>query len=319
MFSLFIMQAASYITQPMMKCGRMGWVIVLLASVPGLAAADLGSTTHPVLPPVPVEQRLETAQSVPPVADAPAVPVETTPEKEFWFPVGEELVYDIYWGKIHVGQSRVTTSWREEEGRQLLSIRLKTRTNRVLSVMYPVDDYIESLIDPKDFIPVSFVKKLSEGRARKDEMTRFDHSAGVAHWQSNLNGKKASFPIEKDTRDIPSLMYFLRQCELQPGESYEYQVMADEKVYAMTVHATKLETVRLSKYGRVPSILLEPMASFGGVFVRKGRMWMWVSRDSRRVATKISVEVPFANIHLYLREILGPGSENWPAPILPPK
>lgn len=272
---------------------RVGLITAGLFAGVFLRGAPAQGPAEPAAPPAPI------------AATAPASETNA-PAPELWFPIGEELVYDIYWGKIHVGQSRATTDWVEEDGRRLLRVRLRTRTNKVLSLMYPVNDHIESRIDPNGFVPVLFVKNLSEGRNRNHEETRFNHAAGVACWTNLLNGKSAEFPIAKDTRDIPALMYHLRQQDLQTGTNYDFKVMADEKIYDLTLETLQEETVSLPVYGKVRSLRMEPKATFGGVFVNKGRMWVWVSRDERRVATKISVEVPVARVHLYLREILGP-------------
>lgn len=248
------------------------------------------------------------------MSSIPVVIAETdpsAPDIPLWFPVGEEMLYDIYWGKLHVGESRVWVEWEEEDGRKLLAIRMRTRSNRVLSTLYPVDDYVESLVDPEPFLPVRFTKQISEGRYRAHEITEFDYAAGLAHWRSVRNGKTQSFPISEDIRDIPTLMYFLRRENFSPGDRREFDVMADEKVYRLTAKALKVEAVRLRNYGRVPSIKIEPIASFGGIFVRKGRMWLWVSTRGRRLATRISVEVPVARVHLYLREVRGPGASEW--------
>ncbi|MDZ4199371.1 MAG: DUF3108 domain-containing protein, partial [Kiritimatiellia bacterium] len=98
----------------------------------------------------------------------------------------------------------------------------------------------------------------------------------------------------------------------EPNETRKFEVMADEKTYELEAVAAGIEKIKLSRYGRIPSLKIEPIASFGGVFVRKGRIWMWVSRESRRLCTKISAEVPVARIHLYLREVRGPGADQWP-------
>ena len=58
--------------------------------------------------------------------------------------MGETLDYRIYWGVIPVGSSRVTTEWIEEDGRTLIAIRFRTKSNDVLSKIYPVDDFAGS-------------------------------------------------------------------------------------------------------------------------------------------------------------------------------
>ncbi len=230
---------------------------------------------------------------------------------ELWFPVGEQTTYDIRWGVFHVGQTVVTTAWTNRDGRDLLHIKFRTRSNRVIEKLYPVDDTIESYIEPESFLPVYFAKRLREGRYRCDEETVFDHEKGEMRWHSNLNGKKKTLPIEPNTRDIVSLMYYLRRDPFELNVTNDYRVMADEKMYDLTLKADALETIDLGDLGKRSSYRIEPTAAFNGLFVRKGRMIFWVSADDRRICTKLLAEVPVANVRLILSDIKGPGAKEW--------
>ena len=90
--------------------------------------------------------------------------------------------------------------------------------------------------------------------------------------------------------------------------------MADEKLYDLTVNALKEEKIKLPDRGRVSSVVLEPEAAFQGLFVRKGKMKLWVSQDDRRIITKASIKVPVAHVNLVLQEVSGPGDDRWVKP-----
>lgn len=230
---------------------------------------------------------------------------------DLWFQVGEELHYRIHWGVMHVGDTRVTTEWIEEDGRDLLVIRYRTRSNSFLDRIYRVDDTIEAVIEPHSFLPVRFVKILNEGRYRTDELTEFDHAAGKAYWTHRLKGDRKEFAIDADTRDIVTFMYYMRKHAFQPGDQAEFRVMADEKIYDLFVTAGPVETMKMQRYGKVKSIRITPEAAFQGLFVRKGRMTIWVSQDERRIATRIQATVPVADVHINLHEVSGPGNDRW--------
>lgn len=227
------------------------------------------------------------------------------------WPVGERLVYRIYWGIIPVGLAVASTEWTENEGRRLLRIRFRTKTNKVLAKLYPVDDSIESLVDPETFLPVRFEKNLSEGSHRYNEVTTFDHAKGEARWESKRSGRTKTFPIRPDTRDIPSFMYYMRSHEFKPGSREHFVVMADDKTYDLWVNVQKWDTTDLPVYGDVPCFKAEPEAAFEGLFVRKGRLFMWASRDERCIATRIVVNVPVATAKVILFEVQGPGDDEW--------
>lgn len=228
-----------------------------------------------------------------------------------WFPVGEETIYDIYWGFIHVGTSRAITDWVEQDGKPRLRVRHLTKTNRVVAQLYPVEDTIETLIDPQTFLPVYFRTKMSEGHYRNDEITVFNHGDGYGEQGSFRNGHVKKFKIESDTRDIVTLMYWLRRDEFTVGTTNQYRVMADEKLYDLFVKPTASEKQKVGDYGKVDVTRLDPEAAFNGLFMRKGKMTVWVSEDERRLCTKIEAEVPVANIHIALDEVRGPGDDAW--------
>ena len=87
--------------------------------------------------------------------------------------------------------------------------------------------------------------------------------------------------------------------------------MADEKLYDVLLKTEDYERVRLPRYGRVRSLRMEPIAEFDGVMVRSGRILLWISDDDRRLATRISAEVPVARVHLTLDRVRGPGDDFW--------
>lgn len=244
-----------------------------------------------------------------PATNAPAPGPGEVPD--LWFPVGEEQFLDLKWGILPVGSSHVWTEWVREEGRWLLAIRLRTRTTTVLDAIYPVDDFIESIVEPTAFLPLRFVKKMNEGKSRYDELTVFDHANRIGTWRSLRKDERKEFAIEADTRDIPSMLYWFRKARVEPGEKREYRVMADEKIYSVFPNPVARETLKTSDFGRVPCLRYEPEAQFDGLFVRKGRLWVWVAEDDRRLAVRLAAEVPVANVKAVLVRVRGPGNDRW--------
>ena len=227
------------------------------------------------------------------------------------WPVGEKITYQIYWGFIPVGTAVGWTEWAELDGRKLLAIRLRTLSNKVVEKLYPVNDTIESLVDPATFLPVRFTKNMSEGTHRYNEVTVFDRTNLVANWESKISGKKRVFKIEPTTRDIPSFMFFMRSHKFEVGSRDQFRVMADEKIYDLWLNVQKKEPLDLSNYEKAPCIKIEPDAAFNGLFVRKGRMWVWISDDPRRLAAKIEASIPVANVRALLLTVEGPGTDSW--------
>jgi len=239
-------------------------------------------------------------------------PVPPASATNLWFHVGETIHYDIYWGIIHVGYSIVSTEWvLHSDGRTLLRIRLDTRSNAVVEKIYPVNDLQETLIDPDTFLPVYNFIKSRQGRHVKHEEVHFDHANLKAYWESFAKGTKKEIDIDADSRDLITMMYFIRSQPVEIGKQIDLRVYTDEKIYDLFIKTPRKDEIELKKYGDVTSVLFEPEAAFEGLFVRKGKMYMWVSDDERRVCTKITATIPVANIRLILSDVMGPGNDMW--------
>ncbi len=230
------------------------------------------------------------------------------------FPIGEELTYRVYWGYIPVAVATARFDWVELDGRKLLSIRSTARTNKYADKIYRVDDLMESIVDPETMLPVRFTKISHEGRYWTHEITTYDHANRVAHYESKKNGEKQDYPLDADTHDLFSMMYVMRSQPFVIGQKPHYRCLTDDRIYDFWVDVLKEERVDLENYGKAPCVKVEPVAAFNGLFVRKGRVWFWISRDKRQFMTKMVAEVPVAKIWDVLDKVSGPGTDFWVKP-----
>lgn len=246
----------------------------------------------------------------------PAVPAGVAPGDplpEFWFPMGEEAEYSVSWMGMTVGTGTAKVDWFEgEEGRRLIEIVVEAETNGLVEMLYPVKEFLRTVVDPYTFLPLSYEKVNREGRHEHHELTTFDHANGQGHWKSLLKDKAKDFEISEDMRDLLCTMYWIRKNPLRKaGEKRHYVLMTDEKVYEMFLTGEKKEEVKLSKYGKVKCLKVEPEGKFNGLFMRKGRMWAWVTDDERYTIAKVSASVPVASIKIWLEDVRGPGEDRW--------
>jgi hypothetical protein len=233
------------------------------------------------------------------------------PPPELWFPVGEEIDYEIFWGIFMVGEATAKAEWVNRDGRRLLSLNVRAKTNGLVEKLYPVKEFLETILDPVTFLPLSFEKKSDEGSHHYHDLTTFDHAAKKGLWRSLLKDKHTEFDIEDDTRDLMGLMYWIRKDPIREGETRQYRVMSDEKMYELVVESGKKDPVKLENYGKVPCIKMEPKGKFNGMFVREGRMFLWLSDDPRYTICRATASVPVASIKIMLKRVRGPGDDFW--------
>jgi hypothetical protein len=237
-------------------------------------------------------------------------------DTNYWFPVGEQLSYKLYWGIIPVGKALFTSEWTEMEGKKYILLRATADTTSLMAKIYPVHDIIESTVDPTNFLPVRYVQKLREGRHKRDDSITFNHTNGIALWENTGKVKpgrpsSAQIAIQPDTRDVLTLAYYMRKKGMTAGQKENFRVVVDNKLYDLELNGLKILPMDAAGREDVECIEVEPKAKFGAIFVRKGDVRLWFSQDPRRVCVKMSAKLPVASVKAILMGVEGPGDDDW--------
>lgn len=228
-----------------------------------------------------------------------------------WFPVGETLHYKMRWGIIPIGSSRVETSQVDAGGKKLILIRYYVKTNRVFDKIYPVNDFMETLVDPEGFVPVTARKKVQRRTPQCDELVVFNREKGSAEWYSKCMGKNGSFDIEADTRDIMSLLYYMRKTPLSTGMIISNKVVVTHSITDMKVHIGEKKTMDIAGIDDVECFKAVPVAKLDDLLVEEGEVEAWVSSDERRIITRLNIAATFGKIRIRLCGVSGPGKDRW--------
>ncbi|MFH1858432.1 MAG: DUF3108 domain-containing protein [Candidatus Omnitrophota bacterium] len=221
------------------------------------------------------------------------------------FSEGEKLEYDIRWMGMSVGTGRLEIQAIEPyEGRQVFHIVMRTESNWFLSSFYPVKDEIHTYIDTEKLIPYKFRKIQREGGYRADEEMRYDQENHKASYRSLLNNSSKEMEIPPAVQDSLSTLYYFRTLPLEMGKSVFIDVNADEKNWRLEIQVLKSGLLALHGKEETPAFLVEPLAKFHGVFIRKGRMQIWFSLDKRRIPLYMKANIPFGIVEVVLKKRL---------------
>jgi len=230
---------------------------------------------------------------------------------KLWFHVGETLHYKMKWGFIPIGSSRIETSELDTGGKKLIVVRYYVQTNRVFDKIYPVKDFMETLIDPDGFVPVTFTKHIERRTPQCFETIVFDRKQGVASWFSQCLNKKGSFDIEPDTRDIISLLYLMRRNRIEEGMSITNKVVVTREITDIVVNVGKKKKMDVAGIDDVFCFKVVPVAKLDDLLVEDGAVEAWVSDDERMIVTKMVIDAPFGKIRTRLCSVTGPGDDRW--------
>lgn len=224
---------------------------------------------------------------------------------------GEVVEYKIYWMGLPLAWSTISTEAITEDGRELIRLRMVAQTYGAYEHIFKVDDVSEVIIDPKTALPIRLDFNLNEGTIHKSHLTTFYHDRKIAIFQDRISKDIREVPIESDTRELFSFMYAHRYQDPETLGDRKYKVLVNGKMYDLAMKTGEKEDIKLSDYGKVPSIEIEPLAEFDGIFIRKGKISFWISTKDRHMVTCIKAKVAVGKIRAILQQVSGPGDDFW--------
>lgn len=211
--------------------------------------------------------------------------------------VGESFSFTARWMGIPVGEGSIAVTERVPlDGRQAFHIICTARTNEFLSQFYPVRDVLHSYVDTETLRTLRYEKYQREGRYRADEIVTFDFAQHVAHYQSLTNGSVKTVPIPPDIADPIASFYRLRLAPIVPHTSIHLDVYSDEKHYRMEVKILEALRLELLRRGVFDCLLVEPVATFKGILVNRGRVHVYVTADAQRIPLLVNLYTPWGRI-----------------------
>lgn len=215
--------------------------------------------------------------------------------------VGEKLVYDIRWSGIPSGISTLSVKWKREfDGFDVYHIECEICSNTFASLFYPVENRAVSYLDVSEGFSRLFDLSRSEGRLKQHEHVEYDYEKGLALYEERKPGPfsprtKKSVRIDGPVQDPLSCVYYLRTVELVPGASVRMPVHTSRRGWALTIDTLRREELYIPRFGTLSTLRLEPSMQFPGIFVRRGRMIVWVEEETR-IPVQMNVDIPVGSV-----------------------
>ncbi len=232
------------------------------------------------------------------------LPLTAAAQKLTTYP--EQLIYDVGWGFIGVGQATLEARRLVDfGGRPAFEIESRAFSNTFCDTFYKVRDLNKSWIDAATLHSLGYLKRLREGSFFRDEWVLFDAAGGK--FLARTTGRDGNFSVRTGTipaqvHDILSSMYYVRTRQLEVGQDIVVDVNTKEN-WPLVVKVVKRERIKVPA-GKFDTFLVEPMLRKEGLFIQKGkRLRIWLTADARKIPVLIKVEVFFGHITIELSEM----------------
>ncbi len=221
---------------------------------------------------------------------------------------GERLVYSIGWYNIVGGTAELVVEEREHQGMPVYRIVSLAKSNAFVSMFFPVEDRIESLIDRETLGSLRLDVKQHQGKRRKARLTEFDqvnHTATVSK-----NGERKTYEIPPDVQDSLSCLYYFRTVpQFDVGDTVTIDVHESSKNWRLAIVGLNRERVETAA-GEFSTIRTRAKVEFEGVFLERGEVYVWFTDDERRLPVRMDSKIKIGEISAKLIEYRPAASES---------
>jgi len=208
----------------------------------------------------------------------------------------EVFHYRVEWRLIHAGNARLSWTPSQAAGARGWETELLLQSVGLVSRLYRVDDRYSAALDDQLCVRSSLLKAHEGGRRRETRVT-FDGERGKASYlEHDLVKQRVADSHEIDipacVHDVIGGLYRLRGLRPEPGQSVQIPLSDGKKSIQARVEAQQRETVR-TRAGAFQTIRYEAFL-FNNVFYRRrGRLFVWLSDDERRLPVQVRIRLPF--------------------------
>ncbi|MBN2363693.1 DUF3108 domain-containing protein [candidate division WOR-3 bacterium] len=208
--------------------------------------------------------------------------------------VGENLRFSVQYGAITAGEAvMVVQSYETVSGRQTYKIVSYLRTNDYFSKIFRIDDTYQSFMDIELLSSRKFVKHIEEGSYRAEREIIFIPELNVALYDEE------KFPIEDNTQDLLSCIYYARTLPLEVGEKYPINIHDSKKNYSGYIDVLRSETVS-TPLGEFECVVARATVEGATIFASRDGLEVWYTNDNWHIPVLVSLKIMVGSIQMVL-------------------
>lgn len=212
----------------------------------------------------------------------------------------------ITYARLLAGRATASVTAHELNGRPVLRFVTTAKSQGFFAWLFRfrVDDRTHADWDPASGCSLGIEKRLREGKAQRDQRVRIDPRSGDVDVEDAKITEK-HFRLEPCTLDVLSALYVTRMRGVPETGRLELPVFDNGKRYMLGVRFLGRERLDLpAPFGKnTPTVVVEPLLLEGtGLFVKEGRLKIWLTDDARRVPVRMRSKVAIGSVSADLEE-----------------
>jgi hypothetical protein len=218
------------------------------------------------------------------------VPADPKPDPVVKTPVRfvDRLTYDVEWRLIHAGAVVIEAQPEHAD--------LKLDSAGMVSSLFKVHDVYSVNFDD-GFCATAANMESEEGKRHHLTKITFDRAANRATYLERDLLRDAvlhsdSVAIPNCVQDVVGAFLKLRHASLGPGQSMQIPMSDGRRSASVRIDAQEREEVKTPS-GDFKTIRYEGNMMNGVIYTRKGRVFIWLTDDERRMPVQIRLRLQF--------------------------
>lgn len=202
-----------------------------------------------------------------------------------------KLQYSIEWRLIRAGSATLVFNPPQDV---LKNARLNLLSTGLVSKLFPVDDRYVANFGGNGCAADVWLQAQEGSRKRETKITMDRASHRVDYLERDLVKNhvilSSQLTIPDCAYDILGALHALRRMKLDPGQSTQMAVTDGKKLVSARIEGQEREEVK-TPLNTYKTIRYEAFLFNNVLYQRKGRLFIWVSDDERRLPVQIKVQL----------------------------
>jgi hypothetical protein len=218
--------------------------------------------------------------------------------KTYPFTEGESLYYKALFSGIEAGQGALKVIGKDTINNiSVLHVRFSAKTHGFIDKIYPINDVINIWLDEHSLLPIKVEKHISEGKYNKNKQILLNHNDQFAIIKGD------TLPIPLNTHSPYSLLYFLRNKNLESLHGKEFVTIDGKKITLLTMNIH--ENIELDiPLGQFTCTEVTPTNINKQNFKNESSMSIWFTNNFKRYPAQITIKMKFGDLTLKLYKII---------------
>jgi hypothetical protein len=221
----------------------------------------------------------------------------SAPAKTGPFVLGERLSYDVSWSSFMVaGELTIETKSRGPfQGIDAYHVTAQAESvGPVKAFVSKVNDLYDSFVDARTYRPVHAEKHSQHGKKREQTSITLDSERRTARL---TDGRSIEIPPE--TYDLASLLFAVRQIDLNPGKNTTFSLLEDDRLYTVRVEPEARDKA-YTHLGTYDTYRLAIKLVEGREIKDPYKLRLYLTNDSRRLPVLLTAEPSWGQIRVEL-------------------